>query len=401
MTRSGIGPAPPSARVAPPDELVHERLRDVLDRGEPAGHVAVQRRVADGVLALVPGREHQPAEPVGHGHQQVAADPRLEVLLGESRVRRPGTSSSSAVEVPGEQVVDRRSRRAGSRAGAATSAASSTLSGEEYRDGIASARTASGPSASTAMHRDERGVDPAREPEHDLAEPVLADVVPQAEHERSVDLLEVLAAIPVARARSRARPSMSTTSRSSSNRAARWAGVPSGRTTTLPPSKTSSSCPPTAFTYTIHAFVSRARSRQISRRSADLPRWYGDPLMLHDHGRSPLGVVVARRARHPRVLADGQAELRAREADRTRRVAGRRTSVARRTRRSSAASPCGTARPRGRRRSDAAALWMPRSVRSTKPTTIEHPPAVRRASVSRASRLSSTNAGRRTRSSGG
>src|SRR4029453_12158888 len=49
----------------------------------------------------------------------------------------------------------------------------------------------------------------------------------------------------------------------------------------------------------------------------------------------------------------------------------------------------------------AAALWMPRSVRSTNPTTIEAPPAVFAASASRAVRLSSTNDGRSTRSSGG
>ena len=73
---------------------------------------------------------------------------------------------------------------------------------------------------------------------------------------------------------------MSTTSRSSSNIAACQARSPSGETTIEPPSKTSSSCPPTAFTYTIHAPVSRARARQTSRRSAILRRWYGEPLML-------------------------------------------------------------------------------------------------------------------------
>src|SRR5205085_2307513 len=73
---------------------------------------------------------------------------------------------------------------------------------------------------------------------------------------------------------------MSTTRRSSSNIDACQTASPSGETTMLPPSKTSSSCPPTAFTYTIHAPVSRARSRQISRRSAILCRWYGYALMF-------------------------------------------------------------------------------------------------------------------------
>ena len=42
--------------------------------------------------------------------------------------------------------------------------------------------------------------------------------------------------------------SSSTTSRSSSNMAACHASLPEGETTIEPPSKTSSSCPPTAFT---------------------------------------------------------------------------------------------------------------------------------------------------------
>ena len=39
--------------------------------------------------------------------------------------------------------------------------------------------------------RDERRVDPAGEPEHDVAEAVLADVVAEGEHERPPHLLEL------------------------------------------------------------------------------------------------------------------------------------------------------------------------------------------------------------------
>ena len=73
---------------------------------------------------------------------------------------------------------------------------------------------------------------------------------------------------------------MSTTKRSSSNAAACHASSPSGDTTIDPPSNTNSSCPPTAFTYTIHAPVSRARSLHTWNRSAVLWRWYGEALML-------------------------------------------------------------------------------------------------------------------------
>ena len=49
-------------------------------------------------------------------------------------------------------------------------------------------------------------------------------------------------------------------------------GEGAGETTMLPPSNTSSSCPPTRFTYTIHAPVSRARAAQMSMRSRLLRR---------------------------------------------------------------------------------------------------------------------------------
>src|SRR5439155_14819188 len=58
-------------------------LEDVLQQREAAGEVAVQRRVADRQLRLVPGRDDEPAELVRERHQQRAADPRLQVLLGQ------------------------------------------------------------------------------------------------------------------------------------------------------------------------------------------------------------------------------------------------------------------------------------------------------------------------------
>ena len=85
------------ARVAEVDEAVDERLGHVLDDGEAAGGVPVERRVADGVLGLVAGRQHQPAELVRQRHQQVAADAGPEVLLGEVRV--------AALELVGEHLL--------------------------------------------------------------------------------------------------------------------------------------------------------------------------------------------------------------------------------------------------------------------------------------------------------
>src|SRR5687767_7534811 len=64
-------------------ELIDEGLRHVLDHGEAAGHVAVERRVADGDLALVAGGENEPAELVRERHQQGAADARSEEHTSE------------------------------------------------------------------------------------------------------------------------------------------------------------------------------------------------------------------------------------------------------------------------------------------------------------------------------
>src|SRR5262245_55220428 len=72
---------PPRPRIGLLGELVHEGLRAVLDAGEAARHVAVERGVAYCDLALVPRVEDEPAELIGQRHQVVAADAGLEVLL--------------------------------------------------------------------------------------------------------------------------------------------------------------------------------------------------------------------------------------------------------------------------------------------------------------------------------
>ena len=83
--------------VAPAGELVDQRLGDVLDHGEAAGHVAVERRVADRVLALVAGGQDDVAVLVRQRHEQVAADARLDVLLGHA--------GGGALERVGERAV--------------------------------------------------------------------------------------------------------------------------------------------------------------------------------------------------------------------------------------------------------------------------------------------------------
>ena len=70
--------------------------------------------------------------------------------------------------------------------------------------------------------------------------------------------------------------STSTTRSSSLNAQARAITSPLALTTTLCPSKTSSSCPPTRLTNAIGHFVSSARSRNIASRSSRRPLAYGE-----------------------------------------------------------------------------------------------------------------------------
>src|SRR2546425_11947758 len=56
LGNDGIG----LAGVSPSGQFIDKGLRHVLDDREPASHIAVQRRVADAHLALIPGRQDQP-----------------------------------------------------------------------------------------------------------------------------------------------------------------------------------------------------------------------------------------------------------------------------------------------------------------------------------------------------
>ena len=84
--------------------LVH-----VLDDGEAAGRVAVERGVPDRHLALVPGGQHQPAELVRQRHQQHPPDAALQVLLGQvgSRPAKDGSSNSRKAAKAGSMAIVR------------------------------------------------------------------------------------------------------------------------------------------------------------------------------------------------------------------------------------------------------------------------------------------------------
>ena len=161
--------------VAPARQAVHPRLQDVLEEREPARHVAVERRVADAHLTLVAGRQHEPPELVRERHDEVSSNACLDVLLrhvglgaGECVAERrvvvlhelgdwdlEQADIESARQIGGVVLVHlgreaRRHRDGGKRIGA----------DRIGRD-----------------HERECRVDAARQAEHGVREPVLAEVV--------------------------------------------------------------------------------------------------------------------------------------------------------------------------------------------------------------------------------
>ena len=91
------------AVVAPAAEGVHQGFGDIFQHGETAGHIPVQGSVAHSQFALVAGSQYQPAELVGYGHKEVAADAGLDIFLGDI--------GGGAGEMVGEQLVKGEVRR--------------------------------------------------------------------------------------------------------------------------------------------------------------------------------------------------------------------------------------------------------------------------------------------------
>ena len=229
-----------------------------------------------------------------------------------------GEQRRERVQVGGEHLVDREHVEPDPEPVGHLAAASSRLSGEENGDGIASARTALGPSASPASVGDERRVDPAREPEHDLrgtrscgrsrggrapgrgrpppGRPGHARVAPARRSGRATR-------------RRRRRPAAS-----SSNIAARCASVPSGATTIAPAvehqlvlaaDRVHVHDPRAGLAGAVAADLEAlARLAAVVRRAVD----------VQDDRRVPPRVVGPRRPGAPRVLAHRQPERRRRRA---------------------------------------------------------------------------------------
>ena len=161
---------------------------------------------------------------------------------------------------------------------------------------------------------DDRRVDPAGQPDHDVGEPVLRAVVAGPEHEGVVQLTVVVerwrdrcrrsglalddrrrrhvrrsAAVPWSPGRAGRAAACGTRAGSGRRRSSaprRTAGrarssVPSASNTSDAPSNTSSSCPPTWLTYTTRAVrIGGPRRQHPLAPGALADRWYGEALML-------------------------------------------------------------------------------------------------------------------------
>ena len=169
----------------------HVRLEHVLEEREPAGHVPVERRVADRELRLVAGGDDEPAELVRQRHQQHAADAGLEVLLGQVAIEVVEARRERLLE-GGDDLVDRQLAEVDPEAlREPPRVAAGALRREPRRH-----RDAVHPLGAERLDRERRGqrrVDPAGQPDDDVAKAVLLHVVAQPELEREPHLLEVVA----------------------------------------------------------------------------------------------------------------------------------------------------------------------------------------------------------------
>ena len=170
--------------------------------------------------------------------------------------------------------------------------------------------------------RDQRRVDPPGHPDHDLAEPVLAHVVAEAEHQRPVDLLRTGRPVGCAGrrrpVRRRRRPDRRRTTRSSSNIARARHDLAVGGDDHRAAVE--------------HELVLAADGVHVDDPRAGLTRASAGDLQsllalavvirravdVQDDPRTCARVLVERRVAVPRVLADREAELRRRQADRAR-----------------------------------------------------------------------------------
>ena len=176
-------------RVAIAGEAVDQRFGHVFDHRVAAGHITVKGGVAGGELALVAGRQHDPAELVRQRHDDVAANARLDVLLSRAlpATVQVGERPLEHRQVGGVGRLDRHDEEAHAEVVGQVLRVFDAALGRVAR-GHADSDDVLGAERVDRDDGDEAGVDATGEGNEHLTEARLPQVVPCAGDERLVDL---------------------------------------------------------------------------------------------------------------------------------------------------------------------------------------------------------------------
>ena len=170
--------------------LVDAGLDQVADHRQCADHVAVEGAVAHGHLRLVAGGKHQGGKLVGEGHEQVAANPGLNVFLGGvrlgSRKQRLQGESELLKEAADADDLIANAQIGGQPAAVVDGAGRGVGAGHADAEDVFSAQGI----GSNGRHQ--RGIDAAAEAHQDFLEATLAHIIARSQHQGAVGSLGVI-----------------------------------------------------------------------------------------------------------------------------------------------------------------------------------------------------------------
>ena len=177
--------------IDPAGELVHQGLGEIGNHGEPPAHVAVERAVANGQLALIPGGQKQAAEFIGERHHGDPSQAGLKILLGgvlgapikgfgKPLIHHTKGTCNGQFEAGDAKgiskhlgILDTPFRRIGA--------------GHRHSGDMLSAE------GLHSQNGGKRRVDPAAQSQDSTLESTFAEVIPQSEHQGLVKFLKIVA----------------------------------------------------------------------------------------------------------------------------------------------------------------------------------------------------------------
>ena len=163
-------------------QLVDHRLRHVGNDGEASGHVAVERAVAGRQLRFVPGTQQQRAEFIRKRHEDVAANPGLDVLFGDV-ARQIAKDRLQRAEIRLEKRRDRYHMELNAQVRRQGLGIAETLLGR-IRSRHGDAQNVFRAQRVRRQRGNDGGVDPSAQPDDPLLEPALSYIVPRPQNQR-------------------------------------------------------------------------------------------------------------------------------------------------------------------------------------------------------------------------